>query len=145
VEANEFILRDDSGSVRASLGMHDTPSGKLPEMVLFDEKGNTSVRVNGGISAQNLGGAIILFDSQGQRRGFLILGEDGPMLGLANSKGSTTTGLRDGNIGVFDDQGFETSIGVKDLATPSTGETHKTSAASVVLFDKNKNVIWKAP
>jgi hypothetical protein len=31
------------------------------------------------------------------------------------------------------------------MVTPRTGETHKTSAASLVLFDKDKNVIWKAP
>jgi hypothetical protein len=95
---------------------------------------------------------IVLHSKQGFKageelarlRGFFILGEDGPILGLANSKGSVLTELRDGNIGVFDDQGFETSIGVKALVTPSTGETHKTSAASVVLSDKNKNVIWRS-
>ena len=27
----------------------------------------------------------------------------------------------------------------------TTGETHKTSAASVVLFDKDKKVLWKTP
>jgi len=31
------------------------------------------------------------------------------------------------------------------LLTPHTGETHKTSAASVVLFGKAGKVIWSAP
>jgi len=46
---------------------------------------------------------------------------------------------------VTDKEGFETTVGTKDLVTSRTGETHKTSAASVVLFDKDKNVLWKAP
>ena len=39
----------------------------------------------------------------------------------------------------------KTVIGSIDLETPRTGETHKTSAASVVLFDKDKQVVWQAP
>lgn len=46
---------------------------------------------------------------------------------------------------VSDDQGFSADLGVQDLVTPRTGETQKTSAASLILFDKNKSVIWKTP
>ncbi len=41
-------------------------------------------------------------------------------------------------------EGFQTVLGGTDLETPRTGETHKTSAASVVLFDKDKIVLWQA-
>ena len=46
---------------------------------------------------------------------------------------------------LYDREGFQTTIGTTDLVTPRTGETHKTSAASLVLFDKDKKVLWKAP
>jgi hypothetical protein len=46
---------------------------------------------------------------------------------------------------VDDAEGFAATLGATDLVTPRTGEKHKTSAASLVLFDKDKNVIWKAP
>jgi hypothetical protein len=209
VEANEFILRDESGNVRARLAM----AGMLPEMVLFDEKGNTSARMNGGISAQNRGGSIILFDSRGQERESFTVLQDGPALALEDSKGknrgifgfsesrnntllavfdmdghprgqfaggnngatlelydskqalrgiftggengaglvlvdakgSVQTGLTGSSIGVFDDQGFEATLGIKDLGNARTGETRKTSAASLILIGKDKNVIWKAP
>jgi hypothetical protein len=41
VEANEFVLRDGNGNVRARLSMSESPS--TPEMVLLDEKGRTQV------------------------------------------------------------------------------------------------------
>ncbi len=49
------------------------------------------------------------------------------------------------SVGLFDEQGFETTLGRSSLVTPRTGETQMRSAASLVMFDKNKNVIWKAP
>jgi hypothetical protein len=53
--------------------------------------------------------------------------------------------LTRGSLDLADELGFAARVGVGDLITPRTGETHKTSAASLVLFDKDKNVIWKAP
>jgi hypothetical protein len=41
VEANEFVLRDGNGNVRARLSMNESFS--TPEMVLLDEKGRTQV------------------------------------------------------------------------------------------------------
>jgi hypothetical protein len=46
VEANEFILRDGSGTVRARLSMDETRSGS--EMVLLDEKGRPRIKLEGG-------------------------------------------------------------------------------------------------
>lgn len=40
---------------------------------------------------------------------------------------------------------FNTTIGVTSLITPKTGDTHKKSAASVVMCDKDGAVIWSAP
>ncbi len=48
-------------------------------------------------------------------------------------------------IEIEDKQGFQTIIGSTQLETKKTGESHRTSAASIVIFDKNGKVIWKAP
>jgi hypothetical protein len=67
-------------------------------------------------------------------------------LNTHNSKGDPKAVLGPGHLEVSDDEGFKAALGVEEnLVTPRTGETHKTSAASLLLFDKNKNVIWKAP
>ncbi|HEY2646321.1 MAG TPA: hypothetical protein VGI34_05085 [Candidatus Acidoferrales bacterium] len=50
-----------------------------------------------------------------------------------------------GHVQTLDAEGFEEILGTANLVTPQTGETHRVSAASLVLFDKDKNVIWKAP
>lgn len=65
-----------------------------------------------------------------QRKGGSVsfgAGDDGPSLALS------------------DNEGFETSLGVSSLVTPRTGESHRTSAASIVLFGKEKKVLWSAP
>jgi len=86
-----------------------------------------------------------------------MVGRDGSALALGGMNLKTTLWLSTGRrnplleesdtptLSISDSKGFETIIGSTDLVTPSTGETHKTSAASVVLFDKDKNVIWQAP
>jgi hypothetical protein len=49
------------------------------------------------------------------------------------------------HLTVHDPNGFETILGNIDLVTERTGETHKTSAASLVLFGKGNKVLWQAP
>ena len=56
---------------------------------------------------------------------------------IASNEGISLT-LKDSN-------GFRSVIGMTPLVTPTTGETHKTSAASLVMFDKDGNGIWRAP
>jgi hypothetical protein len=142
VEANEFILRDNSGRVRAKLGMDD----KMPGITLLNENGQPMVLLADASSYRaGIGGSVQIFNSQGQERGRFVA-DNGGMLSLVGGDPKThTTTLTDEVLRVFDSQGFEAQLGVTDLVTPSTGETHKTSAASLVLFDKGKNVIWKAP
>lgn len=44
-----------------------------------------------------------------------------------------------------DAQGFPADLGGTDLETASTGEAHHRSAASLVLFGKDKEVLSCAP
>jgi|SRR6516164_1744404 hypothetical protein len=74
--------------------------------------------------------------------------ESGPALALSGDE-NTSAWLRASKNGTSlkleDSEGYNATVGSSGLVTPRTGETHTTSAASVVLFDKQKNVIWKAP
>lgn len=108
-----------------------------------------------GINADNTGGIALL--SKGYRD-MLELGpsfarfsklngsipEPANIVTLGQLAGVKAAFLPD-HLFVSDDQGFSADLGVDDLVTPRTGETHKTSAASLVLFDKGDHVIWKAP
>jgi hypothetical protein len=141
VDANEFILRDDGGNIRARLFMTvkstmNAPGMKTPTpgtfnpkatLALYDEKG----QVNGVLDDDS----IIFFKSHvSLAGGALSIGDQ--TYGLVVSRYS---------VGLFDEQGFEATLGRSSLATPRTGETQMRSAASLVMFDKNKNVIWQAP
>jgi hypothetical protein len=144
IEANEFILRDESGNVRARLSMNATLN---PEMILLDEKGKIKLKLEGGIGqAADIGGFVSVFDGLGQERGMLSADTyAGGVLSLSEVKGSSFTLLKPGEVTVSDTQGFKAAMGTQELVTPRTGEEHKTSAASLILFDKDKNVLWKAP
>jgi hypothetical protein len=145
VEANEFILRDDSGNVRARLAMPYEETGSMPQMVFLDSKGNATLILEGGISGV-LGGSVQIVDEHQKRVGMFAASVDGGTLWVSpKGKGSSLVRLEPGKMEILDDQGFEAVVGTQDLVTPTTGETHKTSAASLVLLDKNKGVIWKAP
>ncbi len=119
VEANEFILKDADGRQRAKLSIGIAG----PALTLDDENG----RMRAWVGATPFGGFVSL--SSGNQNARII---------LSSAKGRAS-------LIVTDEDGFETTIGTTDLVTTATGETHKTSAASVVLFDKDKKVLWKAP
>jgi hypothetical protein len=70
--------------------------------------------------------------------------EGGPRLLLSHPDGSAVL-LQKSSFHVSDKQGFRTTIGSTDLETTGTGETHKTSAASIVLFGKDGKALWSAP
>ena len=124
VEANEFILKDTEGRVRAKLSMTENV---VPELILFDANGTDRIR----LGVNPFLGSTLSFYSAG--------GKSGPL------RDGLTVDLNQMGLAIFDDEGFETRIGATDLVTPRTGGTYKTSAASVVLFDKDKKVLWKAP
>lgn len=150
VEANEFVLRDESGNIRARLFMtaKSATTGKEllgiddlrpvtippePTLALYDDKEQVKAMFNGG--------NISFLDSQGHLSGELM----GGILSLAGNGDSSFALLTPYNLNLSDSDGFSTTLGLASLVTPRTGESHKTSAASLVMFDKNKNVIWKAP
>ena len=166
LEATSVSLKDADGNTRARLFMTEkstATAGELfpnmppenknlpvtfnpsPMLALYDLKGKARTILDGDgyIKAEFVGVA----DSQGNTLGSLsVLASYGAMLSLDNEKGEQRLLMEPGHLELSDDAGFKSSLGVtKDLVTARTGETHQTSAASLLLFDKNANVIWKAP
>jgi hypothetical protein len=168
VEAKSVSLKDTDGNIRARLFMTEkstatvgellpnlpwTPEKKnlpvtfnpSPTLALYDLKGMARVYVggDGNVSAQTIG----VSDSEGHTLGLLsAVAGYGAALSLDNGKGEQRVLLEPGHLELSDDAGFKSSLGVtKELITLRTGETHQTSSASLLLFDKEQNVIWKAP
>jgi hypothetical protein len=151
VEANEFVLRDDSGNMRAKLSVDEKTS--VAQFLLLDKEGRLDIKLDSA-----WGGSLAVADAQGTTRvnisstAILLKGNereslylDPTAVGFTSSNGIVKTTLGQAQLHLTDDQGFSASLGLAELVTPRTGEVHKTSAASLVLFDKDKNVIWKAP
>jgi hypothetical protein len=146
VEANEFILRDSGGNVRIKLSMEDHGVGDTPKMAFLDAKGTPNLELEGSVRGL-FGGTVGIDDEQGRRVGTWFANFAGGAFWISTGKTNVKGGvsLTPDSVTVTDDAGFEAVVGTEDLMTPTTGETHKTSAASLVLLDKNKTVIWNAP
>jgi len=69
--------------------------------------------------------------------GFLMVGMDKDLVIINTSEGPS--------LNLIDKEGFEADLGNSSLVTVKTGEKHQTSAASVVLFGKDRKVLWSAP
>lgn len=140
VEANEFVLKDSSARIRGRLSIKNDG----PMLELLGNSGET-----GAVLAVGADGAGLSL-GYGNSRYMpvnLTMGKSGPDLNLNDATGHIHLSILSGSpsLELLDKEGFITAIGGTDLKTPATGETHKTSAASVVLFDKDKKVLWKAP
>ncbi len=105
IEAREFVLRDDSGVMRASLTIR--PDG-TPGFGLFDKSGR--VRLSFDLDAEGQAG-LNLHDGSGTLRAAVAMRPDGtPGLALFGTKGQVRASLdvgRDGTSGVnvYDDAG----------------------------------------
>ena len=143
VEANDFILRDDSGNMRARLFVTEKLTRKMsvpgiaepvqvtfaPRSVLalYDDKGQTAAFIDDDSLSFTKSHVLI-------SGGILTIGDDASALVVSQY-----------SVGLYDEQGYQTTLGRRALVTARSGESHLTSAASITMFDKNKNVIWKAP
>jgi hypothetical protein len=142
VEANEFVLNDDSGKARAKLSMDVNGT---PRMAFLDSEGRTILELNGG-RAGLFGGAVGINNEQGGRVGAFFADESGGHFWVSNREGGgSRADVGPSYVEIADEEGFRAELGTVSLVTQKTGETHRTTAASLILFDKNKNTIWRAP
>lgn len=162
IAAREFDVLDDSGKVRVKLGMDCLPATNCwPGISLSDE--NEKVRTEIGAGSLTIYGdeaEASLLDNTLQ----FSKGPKGPAARVTARLGSGSEG--GGSLWLYgkganyviansdlprvelqDSRGFMMDLGSIDLTTVHTGETHQTSAASIVMFgnDEKHHLIWHAP
>jgi len=130
--------------------------------------------IRAGLSVQKGSPGLELYDAEGKARTTIETSEDRSSIDLSNPgntaissmwAGSEKSGgsgvavtetagtfrvILNGNIfgpqlALEDKQGYSTEIGKSDLVLTKTGRKEQTPAASIVLFDKDKKVLWSAP
>ena len=153
IEAQQFVVKDPQGHIRATLGF----SGGAPQLRLYDDR--ATLRASLIVGANGAPG-ISLYDPAGNQTVGLASLDGGPSLALTqgaqrllslqevSKQPDIILGVnkKDGTVIMAGDaEGFYTTIGNTDLVTPRTGEKHRSSAASLALFDKDGSVIWSAP
>ena len=148
LEATAFILKDETGMVRAKLFIDPTVKG--PSLSLYDSKGQRRVWLNQNSKRDAEG--LILYSDPPEQYGSaqVLLTPDGASLNLlsAKLKGGillATNSIPGPALEIVDAKGFSANVGVGEIEVPGTGEERTTSAASIILHDKNGKVIWSAP
>ena len=120
VEANEFILKDFAGKARARLAVSES---SVPYLELLD-------------------GMIRLKNTESKEG--IYLTPQGISFGDSKTEWVEVVFGKD-RLKLVDAEGYSATLGVTDLSNSRTGEKRKTSAASLILVDKDKNILWKAP
>jgi hypothetical protein len=165
IEGEKFILRDISGTRRAELLME--PGG--PGLVLYDADGDRIGRFGGtgeghgaGLSLQGPNGEskvtlisledgphLLMFDARGKFRGEMAATVKGPFLFLNDDNEKVRVALAvEGDspkLQVSDKEGYTAVLGTNALTTSKPNEVQKTSAATLLLYGKQREIIWRAP
>jgi len=111
IEANEFILRDNSGNVRARLSVDEKFS--TTQLVLFDKEGKPRITAATGIPSEFLGATLRIADGHGRDRVFLKTDDVyGGTLSLADQNGDSGTILHG-------DTGELPQVTIRQLTTPT--------------------------
>jgi hypothetical protein len=140
VEAQRFVLKDSGGNVRGWMGT----IGKGSELTL------------GNVNAQPMMRLIVSMDDSdlhffGSRKSGMNLGLDSgnadiSMIGAEGNGGARITFKEPGpSFALEDAKGFSTIVGATQLEKPKHRKADPSTAASIVLLDKDKNVIWQTP
>jgi hypothetical protein len=140
IEAERFILKDNDGNVRGWMGT----IGKGSELSL------------GNVNAQPMMRLIVSTDSSdlhffGSRKSGMNLGLDSgnpdvSMMGAEGNGGARITFGKNGPALTLEDaKGFSTIVGATQLEKPANTGAHSASAASIILLDRDKKVIWQTP
>jgi hypothetical protein len=87
------------------------------------------------VLSTDLGGSLIFLSSTAK-----ALDPKTPAFGAALFGGDDLLSLN-----LIDKDGYRLQLGRTDLVTSRTGETHRTSAASLVMFGKDGKILWAAP
>lgn len=144
IEAESFTLKDSAGRVRAELAM----SGTGPSLKLLDQNGAALVTVSVNDGAP--GGPFLLLSDPAHHAGVSMsaLQGAGSELSLTGEKENAQVHIgvtKDGTaLELFDQDGNSTDMG-NGMQTSRNGKLKKTTAASIMLFNKDRKVLWSAP
>ena len=163
VEANEFRLLDASRKVRALLSM--SPSGG-PELTFNDASGDFVLALSTtpapSLTLRPIGTGESVYLHAGTTdspnaslglglppKGILIVAGSHNAIDMFGSAGTFRVNLDEDlggpRIAVTDKEGYSLNLGRVDVEFPGTGQNERTPAASLVLFGKDKKVMWSAP
>lgn len=166
IRAKQFTLVDEDGKTRAGLFIG---KGQMTRFELINQDGQIHVVLTAGreIASLALGVGMSLEDTRAHATFFvkpdgvasLLLGDkfgdrvglSKKGLGLLDENGKVRAILRlatDGtpSLVLTDDNGIDRAVlGHTTLKTTLTDEIQKRSASSLVLFDRDGNVLWRVP
>jgi hypothetical protein len=152
LEANNIIVKDSAGNTRVRIGVDPTTdaaemwlqTAKADEGASLSESG-LLLKENGAARTIIQNGNITLGNSKGQPN-IKLSADDNAERALSIEGNSGNLFYLPGHaLEIQDADGYETSIGNSDLRATAGAAAHSTNAASVILFDPDKKVIWKAP
>jgi|HubBroStandDraft_1064217.scaffolds.fasta_scaffold486743_1 hypothetical protein len=117
------------------------------EFILTDAQGNS----RGTWSVTPDGGSFLrMYDQSNHERLSLYSSDDGATVNLIGVESSEqrvplSAGTHDSTLRLSDSRGFSTWLGNAYLQSEKKGTQKNTSAASLVLFGKEGEVLWSAP
>jgi hypothetical protein len=135
LEANEFVLKDTAGTVRAHL-YADTTIG--PTLTFYGEGNYISASLHGGNEP-------LLYLNKAEGKGSSMLKNSGVTIWGKTGRFRVDLGEEGPSLDLKDDEGYSTTLGRTDLVTPASGRKERTPAASLVLLGKDQKVLWSAP
>jgi hypothetical protein len=144
IEAGSFILKDSNGKIRAELSM----AGTGPTFKLRDESGTPLIALSLNDSSPQ--GPMMLFsDPQHHAAVSLsVLEGMGSQLSLVGARPDIQARMEVAPEGtsfeMSDADGFTTSIG-NGMQISKGKQPKKTTAASVILYGKDRKVLWSTP
>jgi hypothetical protein len=140
VEAEKFVLKDANGNVRGWMGV----IGEGSEIVLGNSNRQPMLTLEVSTDSDDL-------HFYGSRNSGMNLGLNSgdPSISLMGAEKSGAAGIifrKNGpSLKLEDAKGYTALIGATESENAVNGQTKFTSAASVVLLDNHKKIIWKAP
>jgi hypothetical protein len=144
ISAENFILKDSNGKVRAEL----TLDGSGPSLKLRNQAGVALVTL--ALNDGAPGGPLLLMSDALHHSSmtFSVLEGNGSQLSLIGARpdvqlrlGVTPDGT---SLELSDKDGFATSIG-SGVVAEKNGKVKKATAASLVLYGKDRKVLWSQP
>lgn len=150
IKAHKFEVVDGLGRGRIVLFASGSGANNISGLSLIGPDGQINAQLT---SSANVSGLFLgrnLLDKSNPTPIVLGVEYGQPALEMLGAKGTSASikAFSSGpSLSLRDDQGYLTETGSASLVTPKTGETHHTSAASIVMFGNGKkhHVIWQAP